>query len=112
MTVSPDCSDAHCSYTGAAKVEPAPEIVPEPLGGVVAVLDAALALELVDALVDEVVDELELPHAASPTPSAMQLANAPILFLVTRFSCGLNDVVGRAACGVMLLVPLGVVARH
>jgi hypothetical protein len=65
-------------------VEPAPEIVPEPVGGVVAVF--ALALELVLAVVELVVEllvELELPHAARPNASTAQPASALILFLIT-----------------------------
>jgi hypothetical protein len=68
LTVSGDREEAHCSYTGAANVEPAPEIVP----------DAEL-VELVELL-----DDVELlPHAARPSASTATLASAPILFLVT-----------------------------
>jgi fermentation-respiration switch protein FrsA (DUF1100 family) len=51
-------------------VEPAPETVDEPLP------EPA-------ALFDELLDELELPHAARPSASKATLASAPILFLVT-----------------------------
>jgi hypothetical protein len=55
-------------------VEPAPEIVAEPL------LD-----ELLDELELELPDELELllPQAARPSASKATLASAPILFLIT-----------------------------
>ena len=60
--------------------------MPEPVGGVVAVL--ALALLLVAAVVEGVLvgvlDEFELPHAARPKASSAQLASAPILFLITE----------------------------
>jgi hypothetical protein len=87
LTVRPDCAEAHCSYTGAAKVEPAPEIVPAPDGGAVAVFEPAAGLvvpvELLVGLVVELVVELELPHAARPNESTTEPRRAPILFLVT-----------------------------
>ena len=50
-------------------MEPAPEIVADPPPE----LDAVL----------ELLDELELPHAARPNASAAQPTSAPILFLIT-----------------------------
>jgi hypothetical protein len=75
LTVTPDPPEEapHCSYTGAAKVEPAPEIVP-PL------LLAAVVLEELEELVD---DELELPHALIASASTAEPTTAPILFLIT-----------------------------
>jgi hypothetical protein len=89
--VRPDCADAHCSYTGAAKVEPAPDTVADP------------PLEDAEppALPDDPLDELELlPHAARPRASIAALASAPILFLVTTSPlAGLRD--GSAATRVV-----------
>jgi hypothetical protein len=69
-------------YTGAANVEPAPEIVPEPtLAGVVAVVLAGV-LDLVGLLELEV-DLLELPQAPTPMASTAAEASAPIVLVVT-----------------------------
>ncbi len=65
-------------------MEPAPEIVPDPVGGAVAVFAAAVVLvEVVPAVVVEVLDELELPQAARPNASSAQPTSAPIFFLIT-----------------------------
>jgi hypothetical protein len=75
-------------------VEPAPEIVPEPLGGVVAVFAAALelVLALVLGVLVELLEEFELPHAARPNASTTQPASAPNLFLITTSPlAGLSD---------------------
>src|SRR5439155_25144245 len=63
-------SAPHCSYTGAANVEPAPEIV------AFAPLEAVL------------LDDFELPHAASTTASTAPAAMAPIFELVTASPLG------------------------
>jgi hypothetical protein len=52
-------------------VEPAPEIVADP------------PLEVVVLALLELLEELELPHAARPNASTAQPASAPILFLIT-----------------------------
>jgi hypothetical protein len=60
-------------------VEPAPEIV------------AAVLLEAVVPVLLELVEELELPHAARPDASIAQPASAPNLFLITTSpSAGLS----------------------
>src|SRR6185312_8369343 len=66
-------------------VEPAPEIVPEPLGGVVAVfaLELAGAVVVVPVLAVVSLDLLELPHAAMPAASSRQPASTTNLFLIT-----------------------------
>jgi hypothetical protein len=71
LTVNGESDEAHCRYTGAANVEPAPEIVPDTeLEGV--------ALDGVD------VDDFELlPHAARPSASTTVPTSAPVLFLIT-----------------------------
>jgi hypothetical protein len=89
-------------------VEPAPEIVPEPLGGVVAVFAGALelVLALVLGVLDELLEELlELPHAARPNASTTQPASAPNLFLITTSPlAGLSDDV-RARASTWSRVP-------
>jgi hypothetical protein len=60
-------------------------MVPEPLGGVVAVVLAAL-LVVLGVLLVELVVELELPQAARPNASTTQPASALILFLITSAS--------------------------
>src|ERR1700691_2908551 len=58
--------EPHCWESGAANVEPAPEMVADE--------DLVEAVELV---------ELDFPHAARVTASSAQLASTPILFLFT-----------------------------
>jgi hypothetical protein len=59
-------------------------MVPDPLGGVVAVFALALeVLALVLLVVLDVLEVLELPHAARPNASTAQPASALILFLIT-----------------------------
>jgi hypothetical protein len=73
VTPEPPEEEPHCSYTGAAKVDPAPEIV-----------EAALLVALVELEVLEEVVELDLPQAARPNASSTEPRTAPILFVVTR----------------------------
>jgi hypothetical protein len=59
-------------------------MVPEPLGGVVAVFEVAaapaeVALDGVLAL-----EDFELPHAARFKPISAEMASAPVLVLITE----------------------------
>jgi hypothetical protein len=77
LTVRPDWADAHCSYTGAAKVDPAPETAPE--AGVVTVGVLVLLAGVLAAVLAGVLDDLLLPHAARPSASTAMPASAPSL---------------------------------
>src|ERR1700689_165400 len=76
-------AEPHCSYTGAANVEPAPEIVP-----------------LAEALLELLVVLLELlPHAATPSDSTAAPRIAPAFLLITASPLSLWLTARRGAPG-------------